>query len=406
MPYDRVILATGSNPVVLPLPGKELPGVVTYRDIADVDKMIAASREHKHAIVIGGGLLGLEAAYGLQKRGMAVTVVHLVPTLMERQLDARGRRALEALARAARAQVPDAGPDGRDRRRRPRRGGALRGWQRAAGRPRRDGRRHPAELRAREGERHRVRARRARERHDADIRPAHLRARRMRSAPRHLLRARRAVVRAGEGARESSRRVRHRPLPRIANVDEAQGDGHRSLLRRRFQRRRGHGRARVPGRRARRLQENRAEGQQDPRRRALRRHGRRRVVLPAIARRHADRGFPRDAAVRPSASRRLRARRRGSGHELARQGRDLRLQRRLQGRHREGDHVEEPVHARRGSGAYQSVFLLRFVHGPRRATSREHPRRRLLRRACEEAHVPVHDLHARGGARKRSSASD
>jgi len=87
LPYDRLILATGSNPVVLPLPGKELPGVVTYRDIADVDKMIAASHEHRHAIVIGGGLLGLEAAYGLQKRGMEVTVVHLVPTLMERQLD-------------------------------------------------------------------------------------------------------------------------------------------------------------------------------------------------------------------------------------------------------------------------------------------------------------------------------
>jgi nitrite reductase (NADH) large subunit len=87
--YDRAILATGSNPVILPLPGKDLPGVVTYRDIADVEKMIeaAALREHGNAIVIGGGLLGLEAAYGLQKRGMAVTVVHLLPTLMERQLD-------------------------------------------------------------------------------------------------------------------------------------------------------------------------------------------------------------------------------------------------------------------------------------------------------------------------------
>jgi len=99
-PYDRLILATGSNPVVLPLPGKELPGVVTYRDIADVDKMISAARDFKHAIVIGGGLLGLEAAYGLQKRGMKVTVVHLLPTLMERQLDpAAGdllRRSLEA----------------------------------------------------------------------------------------------------------------------------------------------------------------------------------------------------------------------------------------------------------------------------------------------------------------------
>jgi len=98
-PYDRLILATGSNPVMLPLPGKELPGVVTYRDIADVDKMISAARDFKHAIVIGGGLLGLEAAYGLQKRGMKVTVVHLLPTLMERQLDpAAGdllRRSLE-----------------------------------------------------------------------------------------------------------------------------------------------------------------------------------------------------------------------------------------------------------------------------------------------------------------------
>jgi nitrite reductase (NADH) large subunit len=86
-PYDRLILATGSNPVVLPLPGKDLPGVVSYRDVADVDRMIMAARERRHAVVIGGGLLGLEAAYGLQKRGMDVTVVHLLPTLMERQLD-------------------------------------------------------------------------------------------------------------------------------------------------------------------------------------------------------------------------------------------------------------------------------------------------------------------------------
>jgi nitrite reductase (NADH) large subunit len=98
-PYDRLILATGSNPVVLPLPGKDLAGVVTYRDIADVDRMVAASRKYRHAIVIGGGLLGLEAAYGLQKRGMDVTVVHLLPTLMERQLDTAAaellRRSLE-----------------------------------------------------------------------------------------------------------------------------------------------------------------------------------------------------------------------------------------------------------------------------------------------------------------------
>jgi nitrite reductase (NADH) large subunit len=88
VPYDRLILATGSNPIVLPVPGSELPGVVSYRDIADVDRMIDAARQFKRAIVIGGGLLGLEAAYGLQKRGMDVAVVHLTPTLMERQLDA------------------------------------------------------------------------------------------------------------------------------------------------------------------------------------------------------------------------------------------------------------------------------------------------------------------------------
>jgi nitrite reductase (NADH) large subunit len=86
-PYDRLILATGSTPVVLPLPGKDLAGVLSYRDIADVDRMVDAARSFRHAVVIGGGLLGLEAAYGLQRRGMDVTVVHILPTLMDRQLD-------------------------------------------------------------------------------------------------------------------------------------------------------------------------------------------------------------------------------------------------------------------------------------------------------------------------------
>jgi nitrite reductase (NADH) large subunit len=85
--YDRLILATGSNPVILPVPGKELPGVLSYRDIADTDAMIDAARRYQRAVVIGGGLLGLEAANGLKSRGMEVTVVHLMPWLMERQLD-------------------------------------------------------------------------------------------------------------------------------------------------------------------------------------------------------------------------------------------------------------------------------------------------------------------------------
>jgi nitrate ABC transporter ATP-binding subunit len=87
-PYDRLLLATGSKPFMLPLPGANLEGVIAYRDIADTQAMIDAAARYKHAVVIGGGLLGLEAANGLMKRGMQVTVVHVLPTLMERQLDA------------------------------------------------------------------------------------------------------------------------------------------------------------------------------------------------------------------------------------------------------------------------------------------------------------------------------
>jgi nitrite reductase (NADH) large subunit len=87
LPYDRLLLATGSRPLRLPIPGADLKGVVTYRDLADTEMMIAASREHARAVVIGGGLLGLEAAHGLRTRGMAVDVIHLMPWLMERQLD-------------------------------------------------------------------------------------------------------------------------------------------------------------------------------------------------------------------------------------------------------------------------------------------------------------------------------
>jgi nitrite reductase (NADH) large subunit len=85
--YDRLLIATGSDPILLPLPGKDLPGVVTFRNLADVDAMVQASESARRAVVIGGGLLGLEAANGLLKRGMDVTVIHLVDSLMERQLD-------------------------------------------------------------------------------------------------------------------------------------------------------------------------------------------------------------------------------------------------------------------------------------------------------------------------------
>jgi nitrite reductase (NADH) large subunit len=98
--YDRLLICTGSNPFILPIPGKDLEGVIAYRDIADTNAMIDAATKYKHAVVIGGGLLGLEAANGLMLRGMTVSVVHVMPTLMERQLDSVAggllRKSLEA----------------------------------------------------------------------------------------------------------------------------------------------------------------------------------------------------------------------------------------------------------------------------------------------------------------------
>ncbi|MBN9086817.1 MAG: NAD(P)/FAD-dependent oxidoreductase [Reyranella sp.] len=100
VPYDKLIVGTGSNPIILPVPGRDLPGVLTYRDLDDVNAMLIAARARGSAVVIGGGLLGLEAAAGLKEQGMDVTVLHLMPTLMERQLDpAAGhllQRAIEA----------------------------------------------------------------------------------------------------------------------------------------------------------------------------------------------------------------------------------------------------------------------------------------------------------------------
>jgi len=86
--YDRLLIATGSNPFIIPLPGHDLDGVIAYRDLEDTNRMIDASATPgARAVVIGGGLLGLEAAAGLRMRGMEVTVVHLMGHLMERQLD-------------------------------------------------------------------------------------------------------------------------------------------------------------------------------------------------------------------------------------------------------------------------------------------------------------------------------
>jgi nitrite reductase (NADH) large subunit len=85
--YDKLVIATGSNPFIVPVPGHDLAGVLAYRDLDDVTAMMLAAQSREKAVVIGGGLLGLEAAAGLRERGMDVTVVHLMDTLMERQLD-------------------------------------------------------------------------------------------------------------------------------------------------------------------------------------------------------------------------------------------------------------------------------------------------------------------------------
>ena len=93
--YDRLLIATGSTPFVLPIPGNTLNGVVGYRDIADTRAMMETARLYKHAVVIGGGLLGLEAANGLKARGMEVTVVHIADWLMDRQLDRTASQLLQ-----------------------------------------------------------------------------------------------------------------------------------------------------------------------------------------------------------------------------------------------------------------------------------------------------------------------
>ena len=119
--YDRLLLATGSTPVRLPVPGIDLDGVVGYRDIADTQAMIDAASRFRHAVVIGGGLLGLEAAHGLMRRGMQVGVVHLMPWLMERQLDDAAAQLLQSTLQqrglhvhlGAQTQSLVGGPDGR-----------------------------------------------------------------------------------------------------------------------------------------------------------------------------------------------------------------------------------------------------------------------------------------------------
>lgn len=86
-PYDRLLIATGSKPIVPAIPGNDLEGVISFRDIFDVNRMLTYSRSYNKAVVLGGGLLGLEAANGLVLRGMDVTVIHSNKVLLNKQMD-------------------------------------------------------------------------------------------------------------------------------------------------------------------------------------------------------------------------------------------------------------------------------------------------------------------------------
>ena len=273
--------------------------------------MIDAAREHRHAVVIGGGLLGLEAANGLKLRGMDVTVVHLMPWLMERQLDRTAARPAAAIARSEGPRVPPRSEDGSARRRRvgPRRA--------RCGSP--SGETLPADLvvmavgirpnvALAQGRRPALRPRHRRQRHAADVRSAHLRDRRMRRASR---------ARPTGSSRRCSRWRRSAPttspdygIGRYAGsqtVDQAQGHRRRPLLRRRF-----HGRRRTPRRSCSPIRRGGVykklvlKRRQARRRRAVRRHRRRRVVLQAAARRPQRRRDPRPADVRRGEPRRHR----------------------------------------------------------------------------------------------------
>ena len=113
VPFDRCVLATGSEPIRLAVPGHSLAGVMTFRTLADVAYLEAAAARRMPAVVIGGGLLGIEAAYGLARAGVPVTLVHLMDRLMERQLDAEGAAAPESSTGSQGHPRPAAGADAR-----------------------------------------------------------------------------------------------------------------------------------------------------------------------------------------------------------------------------------------------------------------------------------------------------
>ena len=311
------------------------------------------------AVVIGGGLLGLEAARGLQVQGCDVTVVHLMDTLMERQVDASGG-ATAAAARSrssASASCSDAAP---------RRSSATAGskaveFERRRAHRRRPGRRcgrHPAERRAGTPRRPHRQSRHRRQRPHGDVEPRRVRGRRVRRAQRRLLRPGRAADRTGQGAGGDDDRQQGPDLHRQRAGGEAQDHGGRGLLRRRLDRRRRRRTGALRGSRARHLQEGRRARQPAERRHPGRRHlGQPSVHGLAAIRRRPDRS-PAPSAV-PAAGGRHRARHRAD----ARQRHRLRLRRRHQGRDHRGHPHQGREHARAAEGTHPRQHRMRQLHG-------------------------------------------
>ena len=382
--YDKLVLATGSQPLMPPISGIDLPGVHPFRGPEDCEAIrSAAAGGAKHAAVIGGGLLGLEAARGIAAQGCAVTVIHLLDRLMERQLDA-GAAALLAPALAAldvKIQFE-------------RNTTAIIGPVRATGLHFKGGERLLADLvvvsvgirpevDARPHDGRRVRTRDRRRRRHAHEHPRRPRRRGVRAAPRHRLRARRPDPRPGARRGRHARRRRRR-VPRLGAQREAQGRRHRPRLRRRGKRRARGGRHR---RRRRHLPQardpQRARRRGDPARRHARLRGARRRRALGRARRRPARDPRRGLARRP--------------RRPPRHGADLRLQRRLQGRARRRRDRGRLRDAARGHGRHASRHRLRLV--PRR---RQGDRRRRDRRAVRRARR----TSARAASRRASSSPD
>ena len=187
LPYKHLVFATGSRPIRPGTPGMDLPGVLTFRDLGDVAAIRKAAGPHTRAVVIGGGLLGLEAAYGLAKARAKVTLLHLMDRLMERQLDPHAAamlknavesRGVEVLLKAETARIEDA---------RGGESGDLERWPPDRSRSRGRRGRHPSQYRSRAQSRRRHQSRHCRQRQTRNIHSRPLRDRRMRGASRPML---------------------------------------------------------------------------------------------------------------------------------------------------------------------------------------------------------------------------